>query len=376
MPKAKAALLARVPHMEERVPVNPCRIGAALSLIGLLALAACSSDKESAPPDPAKVAEATASQKRLPSGFKLGKPYQIKGRWYYPEYDPNYQKIGTASWYGDQFQGLATANGEIFDKNQITAAHPTLPIPSNVRVTNLDNGRSIVVRVNDRGPFHGDREIDLSEAAARELGYENQGLARVKVQFLGLADGIQPPPQVLMASAKSPGAQPGIDALTAHTLPDRATPTPPIEPPVPAYQTAGLPEATQAIDINPGSGRNLSTRATIGAGTRGATRGTPVMVATVDEGRGQQMCVSGPQFVQVGAFADTERVRLAQEALEGLGTVRTEPVFINQRAALRVRVGPVKNHQLADRILTTVQGKGYGNAFIVPAVANAPNVPC
>lgn len=355
--------------------MKPRHIGMAVGLLGLLALVGCSSDT-STQPDPAKLAEAKASQKRLPSGFKLGKPYQIKGKWYYPEYDPNYQKIGIASWYGDQFQGLATANGEIFDKNLITAAHPTLPIPSNVRVTNLDTGRSIVVRVNDRGPFHGDREIDLSEAAARELGYERNGLARVKVEFLGLADGIQPPAGLVYASSKSPGAQPGRAILASTALPDRNSPKPPLNPSVPAYQEASYPEATTALDIQPQRERNVTTRATVNPGKGGMTRSTPTMVASVDEGRQRHMCVAGPQFVQVGAFADTERVRLAQDALEGLGKVRTEPVFINQRAAMRVRVGPLKDHQSADRVLSAVQSKGYGNAFVVPAVANAPNVPC
>jgi len=126
--------------------------------------------------------------------YKVGQPYRIKGRWYRPEYDPSYVRTGTASWYGADFHGLATANGEVFDKEQITAAHPTLPLPSIARVTNLDNGRSIEVRVNDRGPFIGDRLIDLSQAAARKLGYEGRGLAPVRVEFLGLANARGTPP--------------------------------------------------------------------------------------------------------------------------------------------------------------------------------------
>ena len=126
--------------------------------------------------------------------YKVGSPYKINGRWYRPEYDPNYVRVGTASWYGADFHGLPTANGEVFDKEQITAAHPTLPLPSIVRVTNLENGRSIEVRVNDRGPFVGDRLIDLSQAAARKLGYESSGLAPVRVEFVGLADADGTPP--------------------------------------------------------------------------------------------------------------------------------------------------------------------------------------
>ena len=119
--------------------------------------------------------------------YKVGQPYQIAGRWYYPEFDPDYDRIGIASWYGHAFQGRSTANGEVFDRHGLTAAHPTLPLPSIVRVTNLANQREIELRVNDRGPFVDDRLIDLSQEAARELGFERQGIARVRIQFLGLA---------------------------------------------------------------------------------------------------------------------------------------------------------------------------------------------
>jgi len=128
--------------------------------------------------------------------YKLGQPYQIAGRWYYPEFDPAYDKVGVASWYGVPFHGRATANGELFDRARLTAAHPTLPLPSIVRVTNLANRRQLELRVNDRGPFIGDRLIDLSQAAARELGFERQGTTPVRVEFVSLAGakGIPPRP--------------------------------------------------------------------------------------------------------------------------------------------------------------------------------------
>lgn len=119
---------------------------------------------------------------------KIGAPYQVNGRLYVPKADPNYEAVGVASWYGAQFHGKATANGERFDRNRLSAAHPTLPLPSLVEVRNLDNGRRLIVRVNDRGPFVADRLIDLSEAAAKELGFHERGLARVKVRYVGPAD--------------------------------------------------------------------------------------------------------------------------------------------------------------------------------------------
>jgi len=119
-----------------------------------------------------------------PGEQKVGRPYQIGGIWYYPSVDDNYDEVGVASWYGPQFHGRPTANGEVFDMNKVTAAHPTLPLPSRVRVTNLENGRSIVVRVNDRGPFAKGRIIDLSRRSAQLLGFQGQGTTRVRVQLV------------------------------------------------------------------------------------------------------------------------------------------------------------------------------------------------
>ena len=107
--------------------------------------------------------------------YKVGQPYQIGGSWYYPREDFSYDETGIASWYGADFHDHMTANGEIFNKNELTAAHKTLPLPSLARVTNLDNGRSIVVRINDRGPFSGARIIDMSQRAAQLLGFEKTG---------------------------------------------------------------------------------------------------------------------------------------------------------------------------------------------------------
>jgi rare lipoprotein A len=119
--------------------------------------------------------------------FKVGAPYEIGGRWYYPEQVSQYEVVGIASWYGEDYHGRLTSNGELYDMNALTAAHPTLPLPSLAQVTNLENGRSMVLRVNDRGPFVDDRVIDLSRGAAQELGFEDQGLARVHVVYLGPA---------------------------------------------------------------------------------------------------------------------------------------------------------------------------------------------
>ena len=116
--------------------------------------------------------------------YKVGNPYEIDGIWYYPERDLSYDETGIASWYGDEFAGKPTANGEVFDPDIVSAAHKTLPMPSVVRVINLDNGRSLVVRINDRGPFVAGRIIDLSREAARLLGFQKQGIAKCVFRYL------------------------------------------------------------------------------------------------------------------------------------------------------------------------------------------------
>jgi rare lipoprotein A len=120
--------------------------------------------------------------------YRVGDPYVINGRTYVPREEPNYRAEGVASWYGDSFQGRLTANGEVFDMFALSAAHPTLPLPSYVRVTNLENNTSLVVRLNDRGPYYDDRLIDVSMKAARLLGFHEQGLTRVRVEYLGPAE--------------------------------------------------------------------------------------------------------------------------------------------------------------------------------------------
>ena len=119
--------------------------------------------------------------------YKVGNPYQIAGRWYTPKEDRYYDKRGIASWYGEEFHGRKTANGEVFDMYALSAAHPTMPLPSYAEVTNIRNGRTIVVRVNDRGPYKHDREIDLSKKVAMVLGFYRNGTTPIRVRYLGRA---------------------------------------------------------------------------------------------------------------------------------------------------------------------------------------------
>lgn len=277
-----------------------------LAVLLALFVAACSSRPPSLPQVPAD------PSRTAPHGtYKLGTPYQINGVWYYPEYDPNYESVGVASWYGQQFHGRQTANGEIFDMRQISAAHPTLPMPSLVEVTNLENGRSMQLRVNDRGPFHDNRLIDLSQAAARELGFEGQGLARVRVRFVSL----------LPAN----GTPPVAGTSTRPTTVAAAAPTP---APAPARATAAPPPAAP----------------------RTAT------AATADA------CAADSHFVQVAAFSEPANARRLASELTRLGRVE---VVNAAGPPSRVRLGPYGSRQDAFGKLARVHGLGYRDAMVI-----------
>ncbi|MCL2713211.1 MAG: septal ring lytic transglycosylase RlpA family protein [Alphaproteobacteria bacterium] len=161
---------------------------------GCLALAGCAASNLIEHVDPkygvTSSAKVVDTADPIPKGggtYRVGKPYVVAGRTYVPEENPNYRVEGLASWYGDDFHGRLTANGEVFDMGSISAAHTTLPMPSYARVTNLGNGRSVIVRINDRGPYHGDRVIDVSHKTAELLDFKNHGVARVRVEYVGRA---------------------------------------------------------------------------------------------------------------------------------------------------------------------------------------------
>ena len=165
--------------------------------------------------------------------YRVGQPYVVAGRVYVPEYDPQYRAVGLASWYGDEFHGRYTANGEIFDRDGISAAHPTMPLPSYARVTNLDNGRSLIVRVNDRGPYAHDRVIDVSVRAAKLLEFYRRGTTRVRVEYVGPAPIEGTDDRVLEATLRERGPAPAPSDT-------RYARFPPAPPPVPTPIMASL----------------------------------------------------------------------------------------------------------------------------------------
>lgn len=258
-------------------------------------------------------------------------PYVVFGKQYYPLTDARrYVATGPASWYGTKFHGQATANGEAYDLYGMTAAHKTLPLPSYVRVTNLENGKSVILRVNDRGPFYSDRIIDLSFAAAKKLGYAEKGTAQVRVE------GIDPtewwaqqgrPVPMMMAQpkmAKVQGAQ--VEQLKLASAP------------VEQYSPPPQQHAAATVPVQIDSKKNGSAAA------------------------------SG-LYLQVGAFANPDAAELLKDKLSQ--TV-SAPVFINsvarnQQILHRVRLGPISSQGEADRVRDSIRVANLGQATLVKA---------
>lgn len=217
--------------------VAPLKV-ALVAALGLL-VANCSSQVAGSKVDPkygvAPSERVVAEGERAPKGggrALVGRPYTIAGRTFTPRIDPNYSREGLASWYGPGFHGRRTANGEVFDKHSVTAAHTTMPLPSYVRVTNLANDRSMIVRVNDRGPFHGNRVIDVSQTVAEALDFRHHGVQRVRVDYVGPASTDGSDDRILISTLRTDGqlAQLPSGGTTPSTMIASAEPVAPAAP--------------------------------------------------------------------------------------------------------------------------------------------------
>ncbi len=281
----------------------------------------------------------------LPAGgiYKVGNPYQIDGVWYYPRVDYDYDETGIASWYGPGFHKRATANGETYNENELTAAHKTLPMPSLVRVTNLENGRSIVVRINDRGPFVAGRIIDMSRRGAQLLGFEQQGTAKVRVQIL--ADESR---AIAVASQNA-----GNTRMAGS--PDGSPP--PVAAPRPTVQVEGQP-----LDAPPTqtAQRTPSAPATVPGRTVPDGRFLPDPVV-------EQRPVSGKQqiYVQAGAFTIYDNANKLRARLSSIGQTSISTAMVGDTQYFRVRVGPIASVDQADRILADVIAAGNNGARVI-----------
>lgn len=275
-------------------------------------------------------------------GFKVGQPYQITGKWYTPRESYSYDETGISSWYGDEFHGKRTANGETFNKHALTAAHPTLQLPSLIRVTNLENGRSAVLRVNDRGPFSKSRLIDVSHKSASVLGYERQGTARVRVQVLERESRI-------LADAARKGYTPDQQMAMAFRRPTEADTRGDVD--VASLGNAPLPPIYQE-------------------GTNAPALPTPVVTQSDLDDLNKQLFKKFPVsptslYVQVGAFSNANNAMALKNKLASLGHVVMYETTVNGQLFHRVRLGPVNSVTDADALLRRTLSAGYSSARIV-----------
>jgi len=306
-------------------------------------------------------------------------PYQVNGVWYHPKVNYNYDETGIASWYGPGFDGKATADGEIYDMNQMTAAHKTLPLPSVVEVSNQQNGRAVRLRVNDRGPFVGDRLIDVSRRAAQLLGFVNSGMAQVRVRVLK-EESIQVA-QAAMRGEFGPAGLAGTAYAAAPPTPARpvqvAAATPPsltatevIAAPLPApaappAQSAGpvavpqpAPAPTPIVVATPPRRPMPSLISSAHAETL-----PPSLAAARPAGSGNRN--GGRIFVQAGAFAVPENAQRVRARIASLGNAEIVPGTSRGSALYRVRIGPVASEIEARRLLSRVVDHGYPEARVV-----------
>jgi rare lipoprotein A len=310
----------------------------AVALLGVLSLAACAD-------------RPTGSASGLPTSgiYKVGKPYQIRGVWYYPAEDYGYDETGIASWYGPGFHAKITANGEIYNENELTAAHRTLPMPSLVRVTNLDNGRSIVVRINDRGPYAHGRIIDLSRRGAQLLGYETAGTAKVRVEILAeesraIAAARQGTPAPILAESLGPTP--------------RAAPRPSVE--VVGSPGGGPVGGKQPVAATPITATPVPPPSTV-PGTMAEGRFVPADLVTNRPVKPNEQI-----YIQVGAFGNQENVNRVRAQLASLGQkVSVTRARMGNQPLQRVRVGPLNSVETADAVLDRILQAGLTEAKII-----------
>ena len=301
--------------------------------LAALALAACTSAPRPAPSG-YQVREGEASAAGV---YKIGKPYQIHGVWYYPQVDYSYDETGIASWYGADYHGRLTANGEALNPEEVTAAHRTLPMPSLVKVTNLDNGRIILVRINDRGPFVPGRILDLSKKAAELLDIDLKGTARVRVQIM------QDESRLMAYQAKgyeqAPLEAAPVEKVTTENL---ATPAGAKTAPQKSKNSKPLPTAV-------------------------AAEGAKVEIPDLETQTVYQQAPRSTQlYIQAGAFSRFDNANRLSASLSAMGAAATvSQVHGKSGSIFRVRLGPLASLSDADVLLDKVITSGYPDAKIV-----------
>jgi rare lipoprotein A len=298
--------------------------------------------------------------------YKIGKPYKIDGVTYTPQETFTLTETGVASWYGPGFHGKSTANGERYDQSDRTAAHRTLQMPAVVRVTNLDNGLSTVVRVNDRGPFARSRVIDLSRTAAQEIDMIGRGTARVRIDQLSTES--MTVKEVALGGGGPAEQQQALAHLASGKRAPAAAPAPAPAPP-PAAPPPQVMVAQQAVyEPPPAPAQTVYASPPRGNGTpfpapQSASGAVPPTIASLSTPASASAGTGF--FVQVGAFSTQENAERQRGAVRSYGNPEVSQASANGRDVYRVRLGPYTTSDAAGIVADRLKRSGYGDARVV-----------
>lgn len=305
--------------------------------------------------------------------YRVGEPYKINGVWYQPGENAAYDRVGTASWYGELFHGRRTANGEIYDMERLSAASPTLPMPVYARVTNLENRRSIIVRVNDRGPYASNRVMDLSRRSAELLGFRESGTAQVRVQYLGRAplNGDDSYERRYLASQRWPQFASREKSLTGARDPVAVGSIVDGNRPVLQGQADGMVDGLPASRNVVASGPEAAGVSAVPQIRWQASPPAPAAPSLAD-GRGLPTRREEPSdapsrgpLIQAGSFKSKDNADKARSLLGGIAQVEVAPMEVGGETMFRVRVGPFADPAAAAAALARVTEAGYTGAKIV-----------
>ncbi len=317
--------------------------------------------------------------------YKVGKPYQVAGLWYYPHVDPKYNETGIASWYGEPFHGQRTANGDIYNMNAMTAAHKTLPMPTEVEVTNLGNGRSVVLTVNDRGPFVPGRIIDVSHRAATLLGFVKDGTAKVRVKALkgGSDERIVtyqatpenqktalpavPREKISAVAIKTEPATSAEQAVTKTDTKKTDLQTTPVAPAPVVTKAPIVMTPTEAVPTRSSSAVIAAAQPDFNVDSQSTVANTAIVEGISDKPVEVKIAPVKPtaMFVQAGTFAEYTNANKLRARLSAHGPITIQNVMIGDIEMFRVRAGPYSELDAADQMLRTVLETGLIDAKII-----------
>lgn len=314
--------------------------------------------------------------------YKVGKPYQVEGKWYEPKQQADYDETGMASWYGSEFHKKETANGGKFDKNILSAAHKTLPLPSMVKVTNLANNKTLILMVNDRGPFSNNRIFDVSERAAEILGFKDKGVTNVRVQYLPgqtkrlLADlpgtkGEKQAEERAFATSKKPfniassvgKAESDMSPVSklSRVFTSTANESEVKEVPNVAEKNSSISSEDKILAVK---AKKLSATEDNNTGASDTSPVVPAKLAQKGSGASKEV-----QYIQAGTYGVKANAQRVQKNLAAIGDVNIIPVQINGKNLYKVKLGPIMDKKIADLSLQKVIVLGHPDAILVKETA-------